>query len=73
MITKPTLFILGAGASIPYGFPSGWDLRNRICAEATNEVPYLATAMRKYFGVPDSEFIEFSEAFMSIPTKKATN
>jgi hypothetical protein len=31
MITKPTLFILGAGASKPYGFPSGWELRNMIC------------------------------------------
>lgn len=27
MITKPTLLILGAGASIPYGFPSGEDLK----------------------------------------------
>ena len=23
MITKPTVLVLGAGASIPYGYPSG--------------------------------------------------
>ena len=26
MITKKTVLILGAGASMPYGFPSGWEL-----------------------------------------------
>lgn len=26
------LFITGAGASIPYGFPSGWDLVRRVCS-----------------------------------------
>ena len=31
MITKKTLFILGAGASIPYGFPSGAELRGILC------------------------------------------
>ena len=30
MITRPTVFILGAGASIPYGFPSGRQLRNNV-------------------------------------------
>lgn len=31
MIKHNTVFILGAGASIPYDFPSGYDLLNRIC------------------------------------------
>jgi hypothetical protein len=31
MITKPTVFILGAGASKPYGFPLGLELREIIC------------------------------------------
>lgn len=31
MISTPTLFVLGAGASIPYGFPSGARLREVIC------------------------------------------
>jgi hypothetical protein len=34
MITTPTVFILGAGASIPYGFPSGLDLVDMICGPA---------------------------------------
>lgn len=31
MITTPTVFVLGAGASIPYGFPSGKKLRALLC------------------------------------------
>lgn len=31
MITKPTVMILGAGASMPYGFPSGEGLFNQAC------------------------------------------
>ena len=30
MITEETLFILGAGASNPYGFPTGKELRSYI-------------------------------------------
>ena len=33
MITEPTALILGAGASIPYGFPSGLDLMKKILNE----------------------------------------
>jgi hypothetical protein len=31
MIATPTVFVLGAGASMPYGFPSGRQLASRIC------------------------------------------
>lgn len=31
MLEKRTVFILGAGASCPYGYPSGANLRERIC------------------------------------------
>ena len=50
MIPEPTVLILGAGASMNYGFPSGLQLKAKICkaiqeqeeifedlAEATNE------------------------------------
>lgn len=33
MITQNTLFILGAGASCPYNYPSGKELRRRICLD----------------------------------------
>jgi hypothetical protein len=31
MITQATVFVLGAGASRPYGFPTGAELRREIC------------------------------------------
>jgi hypothetical protein len=31
MVTEDTVFILGAGASVPYGYPSGAELRLDIC------------------------------------------
>ena len=34
MITRPTVLILGAGASMPFGFPSGLELIDRICERA---------------------------------------
>ncbi len=33
MIEKRTVFVLGAGASCPYGYPSGAQLRKRICLD----------------------------------------
>lgn len=32
MIKTPTLFILGAGASVPFGYPTGGELRDDICS-----------------------------------------
>jgi hypothetical protein len=37
MIEIPTCLVLGAGASVPYGFPSGIDLRKRILENFTNK------------------------------------
>jgi hypothetical protein len=36
MITKPTVLVLGAGASIPYGYPSGAGLVKNIFQSITN-------------------------------------
>ena len=32
MTSRPTVLILGAGASVPYGFPLGRGLRDRVCS-----------------------------------------
>jgi len=37
MITKPTVLILGAGASINYGLPNGLQLKAEICREIQNK------------------------------------
>lgn len=44
MITTPTVLILGAGASVPFGYPSGAKLHDLICAEIEtnqNQGPFL--------------------------------
>lgn len=33
MIIKPTVFVIGAGASLPYGLPLGIDLATRVCTK----------------------------------------
>lgn len=37
MIIEPTVFILGAGASAPYGLPTGEQLRDKILELSTND------------------------------------
>lgn len=48
MITRPTVFILGAGASVPYGFPSGADL---ISMMVSGQIPdELSTHLQQELG-----------------------
>lgn len=44
MIEEPTLFILGAGASKPYGFPTGRELRRIIIASFSSDFKSLLAA-----------------------------
>lgn len=37
MITEQTVFIIGAGGSKPFGFPTGQDLRESICIQYINK------------------------------------
>lgn len=55
MITKPTVLVLGAGASQPYGFPLGAALVDQICADILDvnpqdvpagELPTMALRLR---------------------------
>jgi hypothetical protein len=63
MITKPTLFILGAGASIPYGFPSGWDLRQGICEASQAVDADIVTKLNTILGIPTDALMLFSMRF----------
>lgn len=40
MITKNTLFILGAGASVPYGYPTGRELRKLLISNSSDRLSY---------------------------------
>jgi hypothetical protein len=63
MITKPTLFILGAGASIPYGFPSGADLRSQICQLTVGSGGVLMRNLSG-LGIPMGDIYSFANSFM---------
>jgi hypothetical protein len=43
MIDRSTVFILGAGASVPYGYPTGFQLRNDIIGSFPRELEGLLT------------------------------
>jgi len=57
MITTRTVLVLGAGASMPYDFPSGWGLVKEICdrfdhhnREDSNNLLYAGYDSRKVVG-----------------------
>jgi hypothetical protein len=52
MITKNTVFILGAGASVPYGYPSGKELRWNICKNFVSRIIGLGNIIPHH---PESE------------------
>ncbi len=43
MIRTPTLFILGAGASRPFGYPTGNDLRHKILFGESENIKEIST------------------------------
>jgi hypothetical protein len=60
MLTNGTLFILGAGASAPYGFPVGNDLRDALYSLPTNGI---GDVLRKNFTYSHDQLISFSTEF----------
>jgi hypothetical protein len=68
MITTPTVLVLGAGASYPYGFPTAKGLKELICeqfsstdASASQFLSFLNSEGLNY---PPEAFSEFKEAFL---------
>lgn len=63
MIKTKTVFVLGAGASIPYGLPSGAELRNNICKSAFCDSPTMV-ALASECEINKQEYLDFSTAFL---------
>lgn len=56
MITEPTALILGAGASVPYGFPSGLELMKRILNEIRpNQSTELSKSLTDIFDIEQDD------------------
>ena len=63
MITTPTVLVLGAGASYPYGFPTAKDLKQSICNTFSREgLPAIFRSEDCTFA--PEQFFEFREAFL---------
>lgn len=67
MIKTKTVFILGAGASIPYGFPSGAELRRMLCVPITHDykkgdVDWIGSIAK--LGINEADSRRFAEAFL---------
>jgi hypothetical protein len=72
MITKKTVFILGAGASVPYGFPTGKGLRALICENFVNKIRSLAAKENDrpaYIDYTGNEAENFVHAFLKSSTR----
>lgn len=59
MIERPTVLILGAGASMPYGFPSGRDLMDGIISHLDPKHNSEMPSTLKKFGITDDTLKDF--------------
>jgi NAD-dependent SIR2 family protein deacetylase len=68
MITTPTVLILGAGASCPYGFPTAKGLKELICEEfsstGTRASQFLSCLNPEGSKYAPEEFSKFRDAFL---------
>ena len=62
MITKPTVLVLGAGASAPYGFPVASELKKHIC-DAFIKGSTASQFLHEGSGIPLNVLAEFRETF----------
>lgn len=62
MIETPTVLILGAGASIPFGYPSGEGLKDEICSELKNPSHPFGVELQSH-GFSEEQILEFRNNF----------
>ncbi|TAN59853.1 hypothetical protein EPN16_06375 [bacterium] len=62
MITKNTVFILGAGASADFGFPLGEELREKIYSNLLKNVAYVTSLAQALAGAWPDEANEYKRA-----------
>jgi hypothetical protein len=61
MIRRNTVLVLGAGASIPYGFPSARDLRSKLCQSLSVNGEHYKALQR--CGFSQEQIFDFTETF----------
>jgi hypothetical protein len=64
MITTPTVLILGAGASCPYGFPTANGLKDDIREAFSHPTTKGSQLLSGKSGYSPDEFFEFRDAFL---------
>jgi hypothetical protein len=72
MITKNTLFILGAGASVPYGYPTGAGLRSYICGSFQNAYRRLFLPKKPGADQETKDETEKAQEFVDVFFKSST-
>jgi hypothetical protein len=64
VITTPTVLVLGAGASYPYGFPTAKELKGIICDTFEHPTSIAKRLGGDYPNYSADSFFEFREAFL---------
>src|SRR5687768_2077401 len=62
MLTKPIVLVLGAGASVPFGFPTGRNLSELIVQQLRSGQAGFK-ALQQYGGYTDDEINLFRQTF----------
>ena len=73
MINEKTVFVLGAGASCPYGYPSGKSLRKEICFDFLDQY-HTFISDKEHISEPEIELAlkevkKFTDGFFKSSTK----
>jgi len=82
MIENKTVLVLGAGASVPFGFPTGQGLKDQVCAQTLqypekiqlletlgfdkNKIARFRTALENSGRSSVDAFLEYREDFLDI-------